>query len=555
MQVKKPIAANPSTTFRALQQHLFCLLQSCNGIQKLTQIHTQIIINGFSQKNFILVKLLSLYITAGNLLNAHKVFEKIESPNATVWNQMIRGHARSETPQNSVALYKEMVAKAAVPDEFTYSFLLSCCAKYLLFREGEQVHARVLANGFCSNAFVRTNLMNLYVLKGDDSGIVYARCLFDDMCERNVVAWNTLLKGYVRCGDINGARRVFDEMPQRNVVSWTTMISGCAHNGMCKQALSLFNEMRRARVGLDQVALVAALSACAELGDLKLGKWIHSYIEETLCVGREPLLVSLNNALIHMYASCGEIELAYQVFRKMQWRSTISWTSMITAFAKQGYAQEALALFERMQSFGGNEARPDEITLIGVLGACSHAGFVDEGRRFFNCMNRSWGIEPRIEHYGCMIDLLSRAGFLDEACGLIQNMPMKPNDAIWGALLGGCRIHNNAELASQVAQKLLVELDPNNASGYLVLLANVYATTNRWQDVAAVRRKMVEMGVKKPPGRSWVQMNGVVHDFKADDKTHKHASLIYKMLAKISKHANLEGYERDISELLSEVEE
>ncbi|TXG68901.1 hypothetical protein EZV62_003836 [Acer yangbiense] len=351
---------------------------------------------------------------------------------------MIRGRARSETPQNSVELYKEMVAKAAVPDEFTCSFLLSCCAKYRLFREGEQVHARVLANGFCSNVFVRTNLVNLYVMRGDDSGVVSARRLFDDICERNVVAWNTLLKG-------------------------------------------------------------------------------------------EPLLVSLNNALIHMYASCGEIELAYQVFRKIQWRSRISWTSMITAFAKQGYAQEALALFERMQSFGGNEARPDEITLIGVLGACSHAGFVDEGRRFFNCMNRSWGIEPRIEHYGCMIDLLSRAGFLVEACGLIQKMPMKPNDAIWGALLGSCRIHNNAELASHVAQKLLVEVDLNNAAGYLVLLAN---------DVAAVRRKMVEMGVKKPPGRSWVQMNGVVHDFKADDKTHKHASFIDKILAKISKHAN-----------------
>ncbi|GKU89765.1 hypothetical protein SLEP1_g3860 [Rubroshorea leprosula] len=490
------------TNSRALKQQLFSLLQNCNTLRTLTQIHTQVLVNGFSQKNFILVKIISFYIAFGNVLHAQRAFEKIQCPTTTIWNQMLQGHARSGNPRKSVELYARMVAAGAVPDGFTYSFLLSACARSGLVREGEQLHGRILVHGFCSNEFVKTNLINLYGISGYD-GIGYARRLFDEMSERNVVSWNSLLAGYIRCGDVDGARKLFDEMPERNVVSWTTMIAGCAQNGKCKQALSLFSEMRRARVELDQVALLAALSACAELGDLKLGEWIHSYIEEKFNLQRQPLLVSLNNALVHMYASCGEIEKAYEVFRKMQKRNTVSWTSMITGFAKQGFAQEALSIFEWMLSLGGNDIRPDEITFIGVLCACSHAGFVDDGQYFFTQMIQNWGIKPKIEHYGCLVDLLSRAGFLDEALSIIETMPVKPNDAVWGALLGGCRIHKNAELASQVAQELSSELDPEHAVGYLVLLANVYATAKKWQDVASVRQKLIEMGVRKPPGRSW----------------------------------------------------
>ncbi|KAF2317809.1 hypothetical protein GH714_041124 [Hevea brasiliensis] len=397
---------------------------------------------------------------------------------------------------------------AVEPNGFTYSFLLSGCARSGLLREGEQVHGRVLVKGYCSNVFVQTNLVNLYAMAGADFGVGYARRVFDDMGDRNVVSWNSMLAGYMRCGNVDEARRVFDEMMERNVVSWTTMIAGYARN---------------------------ALSACAELGDLRLGRRIHSYIKETLNGKNRSLLISLYNALIHMYASCGVIEEAYEVFRWMPQRSKVSWTTMISAFAKQGYGQEALAIFQLMQSLGAEGARPDEITFIEVLSACSHAGLVNEGRQFFIDMIQSWGIKPRMEHYGCMVDLLSRAGLLDEAHDLIENMPMKPDVAIWGALLGGCRIHKNAELASHVAPKLVAELDPDQAAGYLMLLANAYATAKRWQDVATVKQKMVEMGVKKPAGRSWVQINGVIHDFVAGDTAHKHASSISEMLGKISR--------------------
>lgn len=466
---------------------------------------------------------------------------------------MLKGFSANGKPRESVELYNQMVASGVVPDGYTYSFLLSACARSGMVSQGKQVHGRVLTNGFCSNEYVRTNLINLYATAA--GGINYARCVFDEMCDRNVVSWNSLLYGYIRCGDIDSARGVFDEMPERNVVSWTTMVAGCAQNGRSKQALFLFNEMQVAGVELDQVVLIATLSACAELGDLNMGEWIHYYIKERFDSQNQPLFVSLNNALIHMYASCGEIQKAYQVFQKMQKRSTVSWTSMITGFAKQGFAQEALVIFKQMLSLGGSEVRPDEITFIGVLCACSHAGLVDDGQYFFNQMIHNWGIKPRIEHYCCLVDLLSRAGFLDEAVNLIETLPVKPNDAVWGALLGGCRIHKNATLASKVAQQLSFELDPEHAVGYLVLLANVYAGAKKWQDVATVRRKMIEMGMRKPAGRSWVQINGAVHSFMAGDhRTLKIASLVHNMLEIVSWEAKQEGRIEDILEVSLDAE-
>jgi len=463
---------------------------------------------------------------------------------------MIRAYAGSITPWKSVQYYSQMVLNDSEPDGFTYSFLLSACVRGGLVREGEQLHGIVLAKGYGSDIFVNTNLINFYV---DCGGVEQARYVFDDMTQRSVVSWNSLLAGYVKCGDFDAARKVFEEMPVRNVVSWTTMISGCAQNGQCVEALSLFGQMRRARVELDQVVLVAVLSACAELGDLKLGRWIHWYVQER----QRQSSVRLNNALMHMYASCGIIDEAYRMFTKMSRKTTVSWTIIIMAFAKQGLGKEALDLFKDMLSDGVGKSgiKPDGTTFIAALCACSHAGFVEEGRRIFGSMIHTWRISPQIEHYGCMVDLLSRAGYLDEAYRLIETMPFKPNDAIWGALLGGCRIHKNSELASRVANKLVAELDSTDqAAGYLVLLSNIYAFAGRWQDVIAVRQKMIEMGVKKPPGQSWIQIYGVVHNFVVGDMTHEHSSLIYETLCEITEQARVEGYKPDITEVLLDVE-
>lgn len=428
----------------------------------------------------------------------------------------------------------------AVPDGYTYSYVVNGCAKGLLLSEGEQVHGKVLTNGYFSDAFVQTNLVNFYSVIGSRYGMGSAEKVFEEMTDRTVVAWNSLISGYFRCGNVDEARRVFSEMPERNVVSWTAMIAGCAQNKRCKEALSFFHEMRRKSVEFDQVTLVSVLSTCAEMAFLDLGRWIHSYVLEASSAEKGPVLVSLNNALIHMYASCGEIEDAYKVFKDMPQRTTVSWTSMITGFAKQGYAEKALTLFRNMEALRKGEVKPDEITLLGVLCACSHAGYVNEGRFYFKSMTESWGVKPRIQHYGCMVDLLSRAGLFNEAARLIDNMPIEPNNAVWGALLGGCRIHKNAELASDIAQKFVIELEPERSAGYFVLLSNVYASGKRWQSVVSVRQKMLEIRARKPPGQSWIQVDGVSHGFLAGDTTHKHSNLIYEMLDEITQQAKLQ---------------
>ncbi|PHU24058.1 hypothetical protein BC332_09165 [Capsicum chinense] len=530
---------------RARQQRLFSLLQSCKSIKQITQIHTHVITNGFTQKNFILVRLLSPFLTSYSLKYADQIFSQVQSPSTTLWNQIIRGHARGENPQKSVELFNQMEKSTAMPDGYTYSYVLNGCAIGRLFREGQQVHGKILKSLSLLNVFVQTNLVNLYSTTGgrDD-----ARTMFDEMIEKNTVTWNSLLFGYFRNGDVDEGLRIFDEIPDKNVVSWTTAIAGCTKSGRCQQALELFRLMQRLNVEFDQVTLVAVLSACAELGALDLGKWIHSSVVESSQFRNEPVLVSFYNALIHMYASCGEIEEAYRVFEGMPRRNSVSWTSIITGFAKQGYAHEALTIFQQMESWGGNDVRPNEITFLGVLFACSHAGYVNEGYRYFRCMKETWGVEPRIEHYGCMVDMLSRAGLFDEAVMLVETMPMKPNEAVWGALLGGCKIHKNLRLASSVAQKLTVELEPDRAAGYFVLLSNLYATDKRWQDVIFTRQKMFGMRVKKPPGQSKIEADGTIHNFLSSDLSHRHASSVYEMLNLLTSQAKLQGYQPSISE-------
>ncbi|XP_057780707.1 pentatricopeptide repeat-containing protein At5g66520-like [Salvia miltiorrhiza] len=531
---------------RQLQQHLFSLLQSrCKSIKHLAQIHAHITTNGFSNKNFLLVKLLSLYTSFNNFPTAQQLFDQMPSPSSALWNQIIRGYQINGNPRRSVEVFNIMErGSPSPPDEHTYTFLVNGCAKGGLLGEGMQVHGKVLKSGFSSNVYVQSSLVDFYVKNGGGrDGVANAKKVFDEMPERSVVTWNSLLLGSFRCGDVDGARAIFEVMPGRNVVSWTTMISGCTQNGRSKEALILFRQMQHENVEFDQVTLVGVLAACAELGDLHLGKWIHSYVFEHFTFSKKPVLVTLKNSLIHMYASCGEIDAAYAVFKGMEKKTAVSWTSMITGFAKHGYGNEALSVFQWMQSVSSKDVKPDEITFLGVLCACSHAGYVNEGRRYFKAMVEDWGIKPRIEHFGCMVDLLSRAGLLDEAHEVVRSMPMKPNDVVWGALLGGCRVHKSVELASDVTELMMSDgVRPERAAGYFVLLSNVYAAAKKWEDVVAVRRRMLEGKTRKPPGRSWIQVEGSIYEFVAGDRSHEMACLIYDVLDDITREARFHGY-------------
>ncbi|KMT10774.1 hypothetical protein BVRB_5g114300 [Beta vulgaris subsp. vulgaris] len=532
---------------RAHQQHIFSLLKTCNSIKQLTQIHAQIFINGFSHKSFLIAKLNSLYATYGYFQNACNMFNEMPNPSTTVWNQVIRGYANSETPQKSVELYSRMLEERLVPDEYTFSYVLSACARSSMFREGEQIHGRVLSNGYCSNSFIKTNLINLYLGLGDKIGLANAYKVFEEMPDRkDAVTWNSLLAGHIKCQDFDGARGVFDALPVRTVVAWTAMLRGCAQNGWFRHALWLFQEMRRASLELDQVSLVVALSVCAEIGDLSIGKWIHSYVIKASDGEGRDVCVRLHNALVHMYASCGVIEEAYRIFRDMTRRTVVSWTTMIMGYAKHGSTRKALEVFECMQNTGG--VKPDARTFLGVLTACSHGGYVEEGRRYFKEMEEKWAINPNIEHYGCFIDLLSRAGFLEEARMFIETMPMKPNDVVWGSLLCGCMIHSTPQIASYAAQKLVAELDQEVMVEYLVSVSNVYAMARRWEEMAMVRKKMQKMVLKNNKGKSWVQIDETVHDFMAGDTTHRHTLLIYELLNKLTTEIRYEANDHDMSE-------
>ncbi|KNA03632.1 hypothetical protein SOVF_207350 [Spinacia oleracea] len=492
---------------------------------------------------------MSLYTTYGNLSNACKVFDEMPSPSTTVCNQMIRAYSHSVTPQKSVELFSKMLYEGSFPDEYTYSYLVSACARSLMLREGEQIHGRVLSNGYYSNSFVSTNLINLYLGLGNEVGRVNAYKVFEEMPERNnPVTWNSLLAGHIRCGDFDGAIRIFDGMPVKNIVSWTTMLTEYARNGWFRHALLLFQEMRRECLELDQTSLTVALSVCAELGDLSTGKWIHIYVIKKFDGRERDICVRLHNALIHMYTSCGVIEEASRIFKEMPRKTVVSWTTMIMGYAKHGSAKKAIEVFECMQNSG--EVKADARTFLGVLSACSHGGYVEEGRVYFKEMEEKWAINPRIEHYGCLVDLLSRAGFLEEAQRLIETMPMKPNDVVWGALLCGCMIHRNPEIASYAAENLIMELGQEEIMEYLVSVSNAYAMARRWREVAIVRKKMVEMGSKNSKSRSWVQLNEAVHEFMAGDITHRHISLIYETLDRLTSEVRYVANDHDTSEEL-----
>jgi pentatricopeptide repeat protein len=317
------------------------------------------------------------------------------------------------------------------------------------------------------------------------------------------------------------AREVFDGMPARDKVSWTALIDGCAKNGHHEEAIDGFHAMLRNGVEPDYVTLVAVISACAEVGALGLGMWVHRFVAKQ---GLEHN-VRVANSLVDMYARCGQVELARQVFGKMRKRTVVSWNSMIVGFAANGRCADAIEHFEAMREAG---FRPDAVTFTGVLTACSHAGLTDEGLRYYDAMRSEHGIAARMEHYGCVVDLLGRAGRLDEAMKVVMTMPMRPNEVVLGALLAGCRMHGDVDMAEQLMQDLL-EQDPGGDSNY-VLLSNIYAADGKWDGVGKVRSLMKARRVKKTPGHSAVEIAGDVHEFVCGDRSHPQAGELFDML-------------------------
>lgn len=419
------------------------------------------------------------------------------------------------------------------PNHITLITLISGCADFPLdiLCFGASVHGYARKLGLDrDNVMVGTAIVDMYAKCGR---MDFARLAFDDLGLKNAVSWNTLIVGYMRNGEIECAVEAFEEMPERDAISWTALIGGFVKRGEVEESLEWFREMQISGVKPDYVTMIAVLDACAELGTLGLGLWTNKYIINKDYKDN----IRINNSLIDMYSRCGCIQFARQVFERMPERTLVSWNSIIVGFAINGHAEEALEFFNLMQKQG---FKPDGVSFTGALTACSHAGLVDEGLAFFNSMKSVHRIKPRIEHYGCIVDLYSRAGRLEDALHVIEKMPIKPNEVVVGSLLAACRTHGDVALAERL-MKYLFELDPGGDSNY-VLLANIYAAVGRWDGAGKVRKTMKALGVQKTPGLSSIEIDCDIHEFVAGDKSHVDTECIYEMLELLSPELKVCGY-------------
>eukprot|EP01018_Ginkgo_biloba_P034138 Gb_28038 [translate_table: standard] len=589
------------------------LLQACTNIKELKQVHAHMFTNGFNQNIILETKLVSMYAFCGSMENARLLFDRINIRDVLSWNEMIKGYACKGFCEEALTLYYEMQRSGIQPNNFTFPFVLKACAALSALQEGKEIHDQVVRTGFESYVFVGNALVDMYAKCGC---VQVARELFDKMSKRDVVSWNAMIAGYAqnghpnealtlfnemqvaglkpnlitmksvlpacahlealqqgewihnhiirsgfqsdvimetalvdmyaKCGRIAIARQLFDKMSKRNVLTWSAMIAGYAQSGHVNEALTLFHQMQLENVIPDAVTMLNVLPACAHVAALQQGKRIHGYIIRS---GFEAH-VAVGNALIDMYAKCGNINFAHQLFDIMSKRDVISWNAMIAAYGMHGYGKDALALFSRMQQRG---MKPDDVTFICVLSACSHAGMVLEGWQSFNSMRQDYSITPRVQHYTCMVDLIGRAGHLEEAEDFIKKMPIEPNVSVWGALLGACKIHSNIELGERVAQHIF-NIEPENP-GYYVLLSNIYAAAGRWDYVETMRAMMKDRGLKKPPGWSFIEVFNKVHAFSVGDRLHPQAEKIYALLHSLAGQMKEAGYFPNTSAVLHNVEE
>ena len=460
------------------------------------------------------------------------------------------------------------------PNSFTFTFLFQSCSNCAAFDLGRQFHGMVIKNSFETDVFVRNSIIRFYSVCGklDDARMAFdesseldvvswnsmidgcirngdileALSLFSKMPERSNISWNSLLGGLVKFGRLDDAYWVFLEMSQRNIVSWVVMISGYAQNGKPKEALALFREMQMLDQEPNSAILVSVLSACSLLGALDHGHWVHCYIQKK-CVRVDSILSS---ALIDMYAKCGSIDLAMQVFNTSRERDVSAYTAAISGLAMNGCSKEALHLFDQMKSEG---ISPDGVSYIAVLCACSHAGWVEKGCHYFASMSDVHGIRPELDHYACMVDLLGRAGLLEKAEKFVASMPIKPDNVIWGALLGACRVYGNAKMGERVGS-LLVESDKTHDGRY-ILLSNIYAESMKGEDAEQIRKTMRRRKIKRVPGCSLIEIDGCLHEFFAGDRSHEKTEEIYLMWEEIVKEIKKIGYREETRAVVFDVEE
>ncbi|KAL6312787.1 hypothetical protein AAG906_032928 [Vitis piasezkii] len=459
-------------------------------------------------------------------------FQYTHNPNVYLYTALIDGFVSSGNYLEAIQLYSRMLHESILPDNYLMASILKACGSQLALREGREVHSRALKLGFSSNRLVRLRIMELYGKCGE---LGDARRVFEEMPE-DVVASTVMISSYSDQGLVEEAGAVFSRVRRKDTVCWTAMIDGFVRNEETNRALEAFRGMQGENVRPNEFTIVCVLSACSQLGALEIGRWVHSYmrkfeIELNLFVG---------NALINMYSRCGSIDEAQTVFDEMKDRDVITYNTMISGLSMNGKSRQAIEL-------------PTNVTFVGVLNACSHGGLVDFGFKIFHSMARDYRVEPQIEHYGCMVDLLGRVGRLEEAYDLIRTMKMTPDHIMLGTLLSACKMHKNLELGEQVAKEL--EDRGQADSGTYVLLSHVYASSGKWKEAAQVRAKMKEAGMQKEPGCSSIEVNNEIHEFLLGDLRHPQKERIYEKLEELNRLLRLEGYHPEKEVVLQDIED
>ncbi|KAG9448894.1 hypothetical protein H6P81_008859 [Aristolochia fimbriata] len=488
------------------------------------QMHGQIVKYGFEIDTFVVNTLLYFYSAAGEMVSAKALFETSPNLDVVSYNTLIDGYVKCGQVDDARDLFDTMPEK----NEVSWSSIISGYA-----RNGDLDVAQALFDKMPVKRNVVT--WNSMISGFARSGLLpMARNLFDEMPERTLVSWNSMISGYAQNGQLESARELFDQMQEKDVFSWSSIISGYAQNNRCREALNLFKEMlSENKVRPNEVTMLSILSVCAQLAALEQGKWVHAFIDKN----KMPHTDSLAAALVDMYMKCGCVETATNLFRKLDQRDVSTWNAFITGLAVNGVSHDSLEAFKEMQRLKIN---PNDITFMGVLMACSHGGLVREGQKHFTNMSKIYGIQPEMKHYGCMIDMLGRAGLLEEAEEIIGKMPMKPDVMILGALLGACKIHGNVCIARRVGQDFF-ELK-NTEGGCHLLLSNIYAASGRWEEASEIRCRIKRSGFKKEPGSSCVELEGTVHEFVEGDTSHPQTGEIYLWLDEMVKKFRSEGY-------------
>lgn len=519
--------------------HAVALIDRCRSARHLLELHGAVLRAGLHHHPIVDFKLQRTYSALGRLDRSLTLLRLTPNPNVFFWTAAVHAHALHGLHHEALLLFSDMLSASVEPNAFTFSSALKACP----LGPGRALHAHSLKLVLNSDPYVATALLDMYARGGE---VVSARRLFDAMPEKRLVSSTAMITCYAKMGDLDNARQLFDEMDERDCVCWNIMIDGYTQHGRPNEALLLFRQMLSSSTKPNEVTVISVLSAIAQQGSVGSGRWVHSYIENN------PIEFNarVGTALIDMYCKCGSLEDACKVFDSIENKDVVVWNSMIGGYAMHGHSHKALELFSGLRAEG---LQPTDITFIGVLNVCSHSGLIEEGREYFRSMEKDYGIEPKIEHYGCIVDLLGRAGLVDEAYELVQSMKIPPDPVIWGSLLAACRLHRNMALGEKIANFLVRNGLAN--SGTYILLSNIYAAVGNWEAVAQVRALMKENKVQKEPGCTSIEVANKVYEFVVGDMSHPKSEEIYTMLEELNGLLRAHGYVPQTELVLHDLEE